>query len=206
MKVSRISVLGLLALTVSIAGFTPDAGAARPATDFDNPPPSNSGFNNKSSEDEDMGGIQGEIEQVITPEYRQRGMRVERMKDRNLRILMPSEVMFAYDSANISREFAPALRQVARIMSKRPRIKALITGHTDSNGSDSYNLDLSMRRAESVADLISAEGIERSRLRTEGRGEQEPIASNATEQGQQQNRRVEMILMRPQRGDRVRRN
>lgn len=206
MSLSRVSSVGLLGALILIPAFlVQDASAARPATDFDEPR-SNSSFNSRSTgEDEDMGGLQGELDQVITPEYRQRGMRIERMKDRSLRLLMPSEVMFAYDSDNISREFAPTLRQVGRIMHNRPRLKARVIGHTDSNGSDSYNMDLSLRRAESVADFLSAEGVERNRLRTEGRGEQEPIASNATPRGQQQNRRVELILMRPQRADRPRR-
>lgn len=196
MTVSRIASLGLLASLVFMPGFfAPDVGVAQPA----------SGFNNKG-EDDGFDGVQREIEQVITPEYRQRGMRVERMPDRNLRVLLPSEVMFAYDSADISRDFAPTLRQVARIMSNRPRIRARIIGHTDSDGSDSYNMDLSLRRAESVAGFIADQGVERRRLRTEGRGEQEPMASNATPQGRQQNRRVELILVRPQRGDRPRRD
>lgn len=198
MTVSRLASFSLLASLVFIPGiFAPDAGAAQP----------NSSFNNKSSDEDDgLDSVQGEIEQIITPEYRQRGMRVERMSDRNLRVLLPSEVMFAYDSADISRDFAPTLRQVARIMGNRPRVKARIIGHTDSTGSDSYNLDLSLRRAESVADFIGGQGVERRRLRTEGRGEQEPIASNATPQGQQLNRRVELILIRPQRRERAPRN
>ena len=56
-------------------------------------------------------------------------------------------------------------------------------------------MDLSLRRAESVADFLDGQGVERRRLRTEGRGEQEPIASNANPQGRQQNRRVELILI-----------
>ncbi|HRD67111.1 MAG TPA: OmpA family protein [Candidatus Competibacter sp.] len=197
MTVSRITSFGLLALLIFIPEFfVPEVSAAPPT----------SGFNNKSNEDDGLDGVQGEIEQIITPEYRQRGMRVERMPDRNLRVLLPSEVMFAYDSADISRDFAPTLRQVARIMSNRPRVRARIVGHTDSDGSDSYNMDLSLRRAESVAAFIGTQGVERRRLHTEGRGEQEPIASNATPQGRQQNRRVELILIRPQRGDRPRRN
>jgi outer membrane protein OmpA-like peptidoglycan-associated protein len=123
----------------------------------------------------------------------------------NLRVLLPSEVLFAYDSADISRDFAPTLREVARIMFRRPRLQANVVGHTDSNGSDSYNLDLSLRRAESVAAILSSEGVEHSRLHTEGRGKREPIASNATPEGQRLNRRVEIILYR-QRGDRPRRN
>lgn len=197
MKVARIASFGLSVLLVFILGFLAlDASAA---------PPSSSGFNNKSDEDEGLGSAQGEIERVITPEYRRRGMRVEKMSNGNLRVLLPSEVLFAYDSADISRDFAPTLREVARIMFRRPRLQANVVGHTDSNGSDSYNLDLSLRRAESVAAILSSEGVEHSRLHTEGRGKREPIASNATPEGQRLNRRVEIILYR-QRGDRPRRN
>ena len=197
MMVSRIASLGLLALLVFIPGFfAPDVGAAPP----------NSSFNNKSSEDDEgLGSAQGEIDRIITPEYRRRGMRVEKMSNGNLRLLLPSEVLFAYDSADISRDFAPTLREVARIMFRRPRLQANVIGHTDSTGSDSYNLDLSLRRADSVAGVLSSEGVESFRLHTEGRGKREPVASNATPEGQQLNRRVEIILYR-QRGDRPRRN
>lgn len=196
MMVSRIASLGLLALLVFIPGFfAPDAGAAAPSA----------GFNNKSGEeDEGLGSAQGEIDQIITPEYRRRGMRVERMSNGNLRLRLPSEVLFERDSADISRDFAPTLRQVARIMSRRPRLHANVAGYTDSTGSDSHNLDLSARRAESVTSILKAEGVEGSRLHPEGRGEREPVASNNTAEGQQLNRRVEIVLYR-QRGDRLRR-
>lgn len=198
MTISRMATASLAALMIFATGsLVPAATAA---------PPPDAGYNNKGAEDDGLDGVQGEIEQVITPEYRRRGMRVERMPDRNLRVLLPSEVLFAYDSADISPAFASTLREVARIMSRRPRLRANIIGYTDSNGSDSYNLDLSLRRAESVATFISMQGVDRVRLHTEGRGEREPIASNATPEGQQLNRRVELILIRPQRGDRPRRN
>ena len=82
MKVARIASFGLSVLLVFIPGFLAlDASAA---------PPSSSGFNNKSDEDEGLGSAQGEIERVITPEYRRRGMRVEKMSNGNLRVLLPS--------------------------------------------------------------------------------------------------------------------
>lgn len=220
MTTMRFATASLLALFIfAVGSFAPPADAARPHSGNNNPgqdsnvgPDNNPGrdnspgFNNKSSnEDEGLGSAQGEIEQIITPEYRRRGMRVERLNDGSLKLLLPSEVLFAYDSADISPAFAPTLRQVARIMSNRPRLQARILGHTDSNGSDSYNLDLSLRRAESVTVALSSQGVERFRLHAEGRGEQEPIASNATAEGQQLNRRVEIILYR-KRGDRPRRN
>lgn len=214
MTTMRITTAGLLALVIFAAGsFAPAVDAARRHADNNNPGYDNnpgynsnpggdstSGYNNKSSnEDEGLGSAQGEIERIITPDYRRRGMRVERLNDGSLKLLLPSEVLFAYDSADISPAFAPTLREVARIMSRRPRIQARILGHTDSNGSDSYNLDLSLRRAESVTAALSSQGVEGFRLHAEGRGEQEPIASNATLEGQQLNRRVEIVLYRKRR-------
>ena len=145
------------------------------------------------------GNAQQEIEQIITPEYRRMGMRLEPLPNGSLRLRLPSEVMFAYDSANISPAFVPTLSKVARFMERRPRTRARIIGHTDSVGSDSYNMDLSLRRAESVAAFLNEHGVHPRRLLTTGRGKQEPIASNATPEGRQMNRRVDIILLRPPR-------
>lgn len=195
MTLLRTLHLSLLALIIAapVVTLVTDASAAQP-----------NARERPAAEDDSLDSARGEIEEIITPEYRQRGMRVERLPNGNLRIRLPSEVLFAYDSADISRDFAPTMRQVARIMSRRPRLQANITGHTDNAGSDNYNLDLSLRRAESVATVLRSEGVENFRLHTDGRGKREPIASNATPEGRQQNRRVEITLFR-QRGDRPRR-
>ena len=71
-----------------------------------------------------------------------------------------------------------------------------IIGHTDSTGSEQYNQSLSERRAAAVTNYLVSQGVSRDRLRTLGRGESEPIASNATREGQRKNRRVE-ILVKP---------
>ena len=68
-------------------------------------------------------------------------------------------------------------------------------GHTDSDGSDAYNLDLSNRRAQSVASYLEGRGVNRARIATQGFGESQPIASNATAAGKQQNRRVEIRIV-----------
>jgi outer membrane protein OmpA-like peptidoglycan-associated protein len=69
-----------------------------------------------------------------------------------------------------------------------------VNGHTDSTGSDQYNLDLSRRRAQSVASYLSAQGVDGRRFAINGYGKSDPIASNATESGRAQNRRVEIYL------------
>lgn len=148
---------------------------------------------------EEWGGAQREMERVITPEYRRMGMRLEELPSGALRLRLPSEVMFAYDSASISPAFLPTLDKVAGFMERRPRVRARIIGHTDSIGSDSYNIDLSLRRAESVAGFLMDSGVHPRRLITDGRGSNEPIADNATARGRQMNRRVDIILLRPPR-------
>jgi outer membrane protein OmpA-like peptidoglycan-associated protein len=127
---------------------------------------------------------------------RQRGLRVERLGDGSLRLDLPSEVLFDFDSATIAPAFIPALERVAGTLREYDRTVVYIVGHTDSIGTDAYNLNLSMRRADSVAGFLSSRGVSDHRLRTEGRGKREPVASNATPEGRQQNRRVE-IHIRP---------
>ncbi|MDQ5910042.1 MAG: hypothetical protein QG599_2137 [Pseudomonadota bacterium] len=190
MNQSHLATASLLALVVFTTGvMTPDA-AAQPSSGYENADSGPSG---------DWGNAEQQIEQMITPEYRRLGMRVERLPNGSLRLRLPSEVMFAYDSADISPGFAPTLRDVARLMQRHPRSMARIIGHTDNVGSDSYNLDLSLRRAQSAAAVLSAQGINPRRLITQGRGKQEPIASNATPEGRQMNRRVDIILRQPPR-------
>lgn len=200
MNLSHLATTGLLALALFATGsIIPDA-VARQQPD--------SGYEEADSGpgDDDLSGAQQEFERIITPEYRRLGMRAEPLPDGSLRLRLPSEVMFAYDSADISPGFVPTLREIARLMERRRGIRARIIGHTDNKGSESYNLDLSLRRAESVATFLSAQGVKNRRLTTQGRGEQDPIASNATPEGRQMNRRVDIVLFRRTRGDRPKRN
>jgi OOP family OmpA-OmpF porin len=72
----------------------------------------------------------------------------------------------------------------------------VIDGHTDNVGSDAYNLDLSQRRAEAVRAFLVQNGIRGTRVTAQGQGESSPVASNTTEAGRQQNRRVEIVVLR----------
>ena len=74
----------------------------------------------------------------------------------------------------------------------------MVSGHTDSNGSDAYNLNLSQRRALSVKNYLVGQGVPASRIQTLGYGESSPIADNSTEYGRSQNRRVELTINAPQ--------
>jgi outer membrane protein OmpA-like peptidoglycan-associated protein len=79
----------------------------------------------------------------------------------------------------------------------QPTLQTQIVGHTDSVGSDAYNMRLSQRRAESVATYLVQQGVPRQNIKTDWRGKREPIASNATAAGRAQNRRVEITLTPP---------
>jgi len=104
------------------------------------------------------------------------------------------EVTFAVDSTTISPSFRAALDEVAASLQKYPNSLVDVMGHTDSTGSDAYNLDLSRRRAESVAGYLTMRGVSRARIATIGYGEQYPVADNTTAEGQARNRRVEIRI------------
>jgi OOP family OmpA-OmpF porin len=102
-------------------------------------------------------------------------------------------VYFDFDSAELRPESITELERVVKFMNDIPTVTALIEGHTDSIGTEAYNLALSDRRAKSVYDYLASRGVNPSRLQALGKGETEPVADNATEAGRQLNRRVMLI-------------
>jgi OmpA-OmpF porin, OOP family len=103
-------------------------------------------------------------------------------------------ILFDHDQADIKDESRPALDQIAELMTNSPELRILVVGHTDNQGSMDYNLDLSMRRAQAiVAELSGAYGIAADRLSPAGAGFLSPVASNRTEAGRAENRRVELV-------------
>ncbi|WAT17260.1 OmpA family protein [Aurantiacibacter sp. MUD11] len=104
------------------------------------------------------------------------------------------DVTFAVNSTTISPQMRTTLDGVAQSMIDYPNSLIDVMGHTDSTGSEQYNLDLSRRRAESVANYLVSRGVARARIETIGYGEQYPIADNSTESGRAQNRRVEIRI------------
>jgi outer membrane protein W len=103
------------------------------------------------------------------------------------------KVLFDFDSAELRPESITELERVVTFMNDVPFAAALIEGHTDSVGSDAYNLKLSDRRAKSVYDYLTSRGVDPARLSSIGHGEAKPIADNATDEGRQLNRRVMLI-------------
>jgi outer membrane protein OmpA-like peptidoglycan-associated protein len=122
------------------------------------------------------------------------GVSVTRMGD-NITLNMPSSITFALNSADLNSQFYNALGGVAMVLKEYNKTVIEVAGHTDSSGSDQYNMQLSERRAQSVANYLAGQGIQSSRLITVGAGETRPVASNDTEQGRSANRRVEMTIV-----------
>ena len=108
---------------------------------------------------------------------------------------MPSAITFAFDRYDIQPQFQTTLNQVAQTLSSYPSTYIDVYGHTDSVGTDAYNQTLSQNRAGSVAGYLSSRGVNSARVATRGFGEGQPIASNDTEQGRAENRRVEIRIV-----------
>ncbi len=108
-----------------------------------------------------------------------------------------SNVLFKHDEAELLPGAAPTLEQLASFLRDNPDTNVTLEGYTDSTGSDSYNLQLSQRRAEAVRTALVRRGIDPTRVNARGMGESVPVASNDTVQGRQLNRRVEVVLTSP---------
>ncbi|MBB1519952.1 OmpA family protein [Aquipseudomonas guryensis] len=121
------------------------------------------------------------------------GVQVERQGD-NIQLIMPGNITFATDSAEIASNFYNPLNNLANSFRQYDQNSIEIIGHTDSTGSHTYNMSLSQRRAQSVANYLLAQGVNAGRVSTRGAGPDQPIASNATAEGRSQNRRVEINL------------
>ena len=122
------------------------------------------------------------------------GVDVVRQGD-ELLLRMPSGITFATNQSAIQPQFQPTLDQVAATLAEYPKTMIDVLGHTDSDGSEAYNLALSERRAQSVVAYLSSHGVASVRMATKGYGEMQPIASNETAAGKAQNRRVEIKIV-----------
>jgi outer membrane protein OmpA-like peptidoglycan-associated protein len=137
---------------------------------------------------------QQEMEAALADERARNELKIQQLENETLKIDISSEVSFDFDSASLKSAFTPTLNKVADILQRYPNTIIHVVGHTDSVGSESYNMKLSERRAQSVVDYLSTEGVSSSRLFAIGKGESEPRATNDTEAGRQLNRRVELFV------------
>lgn len=111
-----------------------------------------------------------------------------------LRVILPEGVTFPTGSAVVDTGFLPALREIARSLREHPASTIRVVGHTDNQGSATYNKTLSQDRALAVARILIGYGVSASRITYSGRGYDEPITSNASPEGRAMNRRVEVVI------------
>lgn len=133
-------------------------------------------------------------EAKLRQQLRGTGVSVERVGD-NINLIMPGNITFATARSDITTDFYPVLDSVELVLEEYNKTLVVVAGHTDSDGSESYNKNLSQLRAHAVSDYLANKGVDSVRLETVGFGESQPIASNSTEEGKQQNRRVEITLV-----------
>ncbi|MBF0546783.1 MAG: OmpA family protein [Candidatus Riflebacteria bacterium] len=112
--------------------------------------------------------------------------------DGNNRIVL-HDIKFDSGKSDIKDESVPALEGILSILTGSPDVKITIEGHTDSNGNEDVNQQLSLERADSIRSWLIGQGVDPGRVKTAGYGASRPIASNDTEDGQQMNRRVEIV-------------
>lgn len=110
-------------------------------------------------------------------------------------VTLPQDITFASDSATLSPSIQSDLVAVANNLQNYPDSTVQIIGHTDSTGEAAYNQRLSVDRANSVTNVLAGSGVPSFRLQPIGRGEDQPVASNLTEEGKAQNRRVEIVIL-----------
>ncbi|WP_043531278.1 OmpA family protein [Litchfieldella xinjiangensis] len=140
-----------------------------------------------------IGAYMDRQEQQLRERMQGTGIEVDRQGD-EIVLNMPSSVTFGFDSSELTPSARSALNDVAMVLTEYPETTVNIAGHTDSTGAADYNQRLSERRAETVGTYLMQNGVQRQRLSMRGYGFSQPVASNDTEQGRAQNRRVEITL------------
>ena len=141
-----------------------------------------------------IGAYQDRQEAELRRQMAGTGVDVVRQGD-NITLNMPSNITFDFDSSTLKPQFTPILDNVAQTLTQYNQTVVEVAGHTDNVGTDSYNQALSERRANSVAAYLGSRGVMQQRMITVGAGETRPIASNDTDAGRAQNRRVEITLV-----------
>lgn len=141
-----------------------------------------------------IGHYMDQQEAAIRQQLQGTGVSVTRVGN-DLVLNMPSEITFKTNQSAIQPRFSSTLHSVSLVLKKYDKTQISVGGHTDSDGSDSYNMKLSQARAQSVANDLYGRGIAGSRIRSYGYGEKRPVASNNTAAGKAKNRRVELRIV-----------
>jgi len=133
-------------------------------------------------------------EQKLRAQLQGTGVQIVREGD-NIRLIMPGNITFETDAYNLRADFYPVLDSVALVLAKYTDTRMRVSGHTDNTGSRAYNMTLSEKRAQAVADYLATANVARSRMFVEGVGFAQPVADNATAEGRARNRRVELHIL-----------
>ena len=150
-----------------------------------------------------VGGVTGGLigrymdKQAAEVQQEVKGAKVERVgegEDAKVNITFDSGFLFDVDKAELKSDTVANLNKLAEILQKYPDTNIVVEGHTDSSGKDDYNMKLSERRANSVSNYLAQQNVASSRMNVKWYGESKPIASNDTEEGKKQNRRVEISI------------
>ena len=115
-----------------------------------------------------------------------------RREQESMQVILANDVLFSSGSATMQPGASSKLHKLADVLNRYPRSTIQVVGYTDSRGTEESNLDLSRRRAQAVADELTADGVSATRISTRGVGVADPVATNATPEGRAQNRRVEI--------------
>lgn len=146
-----------------------------------------------------VGGVAGAFigdymdKQAAEMERDLEGARIERIGE-GIKITFGSGLLFDVDRSDLRPTTEAELTKLARILNKYDDTNVMVQGHTDATGTEEHNMDLSVQRASSVATFLAVQSVARERLNAVGYGELHPIASNDTQDGRQQNRRVEVAI------------
>ena len=135
-----------------------------------------------------------DLEKNLANEVQSGQARIEKLPGDVVRVTMTNQTAFEIDSAQIKPGFRSTMDKLADVVVRYGKTSLTIVGHTDNVGSESYNQQLSQRRALSVAQYFESQRVDPLRLATAGKGESQPTANNATEAGRQANRRVEIYV------------
>ena len=126
------------------------------------------------------------------------GVQVSQTADNRLKLDIPADISFDTNRSDIKPNFRPILDKFVSGLVENPYSRVTIIGHTDSTGSDAINNPLSINRAASARDYLTARGVASNRISIDGRGSREPVVANDTDANRARNRRVEIFVAEPQ--------
>ena len=135
-----------------------------------------------------------DLDKNLKPERESGAIKVQKLDNDAVRIVMTGQTAFETDSAAVKPGFQTTMDKLSDVVIRYGKTALTVTGHTDSRGTPQHNIELSQRRAQAVYDYFVSKDVNPARLVAMGKGETVPVASNDTEAGRRQNRRVEILV------------